>query len=180
VLRNLTLAFPLLSITCGPSFRPRVPARISRSAPRPQPSYRSPSPTRPSIFSRPPRPVLSPALQYTDSLLFWSSPVQIGSRLSHHAASPPSQFPGATIRSSVILIRNTPLRDTSFSSRPQVNSTRWKRLPPHPPPLSLTCQVDMSSSRAPLGVSLSLRFPFFVVGFANLYLSIPVHLMHGP
>jgi hypothetical protein len=30
------------------------------------------------------------------------------------------------------------------------------------------------------GQSLSLRFPFFVVGFANLFLSISVHLTHGP
>jgi hypothetical protein len=106
-------------------------------------------------FPRPLHSTVLPPLAPTQAL-FRPSSVQIRSRLYHHAALFPSQFPGATIRFSVILIRNTHLRGHSFSFQPQLNSTRWNLLLPCPPPLSLTCQVDMSSSRAPPGVSLSL------------------------
>jgi hypothetical protein len=147
------------------------------------------SPT-PTTFSRPtppapcfhfPLPASTASLGLTQAL-FWSSPAQIRSRLIPSC----SLFPFSLSRRDLPILRNFNTQHTSATTEDHflllstpVNSTRWKR-PPCPPPLSLTCQVSVSSSRAPPGVSLSLRFPFFVVGFANLFLSIPVHFMHEP
>jgi hypothetical protein len=161
VLRNLTLAF----VASFPCLRTELPPRLSASGhldllPEPSPSPRSPSPTR-SSFSRsaPPRTQLIsllPALPYLLTLV-QSGPVWSG--LSHDASFP-SQSLGATSRSSVILI---PLHLKTLHSPFDPRWNRWNTPPPYPPPLSLTCRVDTSSSRAHLGVSLTLHLPFFAV-----------------
>jgi hypothetical protein len=141
-------------------------ARSSRSTPRP-PTSRSRSPTRHESFSRPPPPALSfplparltvsPSLPHESPLPAQFSPDPVWPVWSIPPCFPgfPSQLLGTTIRSSVILYHNTSARTLRPPFDPQANSIRWNLLPPYTPPRSLTCQVDMSSSPAPLGVCLT-------------------------
>ena len=163
MLRNLTLAFPLLSIltdrASAASFRARSsrsphrhPAELSVLSFSPTPTRLSrPTPPRPVFhFPPPPRSALTvlPPFGPTQAL-FWSSPVQNRSSLFHHHAS----FLFSVPRRDHPILRNFNTQHTSARAQcsflPHVNPTRWNLLPQCPPPLSSTCQVDMSSSRAP-------------------------------
>jgi hypothetical protein len=133
------------------------------------PTSRSPSPTR--IFSR-----STPPTQFISPLPF---PVPFSLSVIHACTSPPpnalkSCSSPVLVPSSLVLSDTThdvsilsssarPPEPRNFNTAsPQLHTSSsfyplwnpWIPLPPYLPLLSLTCQVDMSSSRAPPGVSI--------------------------
>jgi hypothetical protein len=174
--RAASLPSPFLSY--GPTFRREFPPLDHLDLDLP--SSRSPSPTR--IFSRstPLRPIHLPSSlprcllppRHTrqlssppNTLKSCSSRVLVPSRVVSFHSVPDTTHDSSILRSSA-----RPPEPRNFNTAsPQPLSlpsfyplwNRWNTLPPYPLLLSLTCQVDMSSSRAPPGVSITHPlFPF--------------------